>query len=105
MAAEAWDPLFDDPTADHTVLSVLALCDGTPEEVQEQLTDDVREAILAQLPVTLQMIAAYWRRHEPGLPRGESVRSAKVGRDAPCPCGSGQKFKKCCGSETPPTVH
>jgi len=21
----------------------------------------------------------------------------KVGRNAPCPCGSGKKFKKCCG--------
>ena len=24
--------------------------------------------------------------------------STKVGRNAPCPCGSGKKFKKCCGS-------
>lgn len=23
----------------------------------------------------------------------------KVGRNAPCPCGSGRKFKKCCGSQ------
>ncbi|MBM78373.1 MAG: zinc chelation protein SecC [Crocinitomicaceae bacterium] len=21
----------------------------------------------------------------------------KVGRNSPCPCGSGRKFKKCCG--------
>jgi SWIM/SEC-C metal-binding protein len=21
----------------------------------------------------------------------------KIGRNAPCPCGSGQKYKKCCG--------
>jgi len=26
------------------------------------------------------------------------VRSSKVGRNAPCPCGSGKKFKKCCGA-------
>ncbi|MBI3600630.1 MAG: SEC-C domain-containing protein [Nitrospinae bacterium] len=25
------------------------------------------------------------------------ARSSKVGRNAPCPCGSGKKFKKCCG--------
>ncbi|NVM77441.1 uncharacterized protein FHW83_003247 [Duganella sp. SG902] len=25
------------------------------------------------------------------------VKAAKVGRNDPCPCGSGQKFKKCCG--------
>jgi hypothetical protein len=24
---------------------------------------------------------------------------AKVGRNAPCPCGSGRKFKKCCREE------
>ena len=23
--------------------------------------------------------------------------SSKVGRNEPCPCGSGNKFKKCCG--------
>jgi tetratricopeptide (TPR) repeat protein len=26
------------------------------------------------------------------------ARTTKVGRNAPCPCGSGRKFKKCCGS-------
>lgn len=24
--------------------------------------------------------------------------SARVGRNDPCPCGSGQKYKKCCGA-------
>ena len=24
--------------------------------------------------------------------------SPKVGRNSPCPCGSGRKFKKCCGA-------
>ena len=34
----------------------------------------------------------------PALPPGATARTAKVGRNAPCPCGSGKKFKKCCGS-------
>ena len=25
------------------------------------------------------------------------VQSAIIGRNDPCPCGSGKKFKKCCG--------
>jgi len=25
------------------------------------------------------------------------VQSPKIGRNAPCPCGSGKKYKKCCG--------
>jgi uncharacterized protein YecA (UPF0149 family) len=24
-------------------------------------------------------------------------KEAKVGRNDPCPCGSGKKYKKCCG--------
>jgi hypothetical protein len=27
-----------------------------------------------------------------------SVRGEKIGRNDPCPCGSGKKFKKCCGA-------
>ena len=35
---------------------------------------------------------------EDGTFRGETVRKpvASVGRNDPCPCGSGRKFKKCC---------
>ncbi len=29
-----------------------------------------------------------------------SSRPARVGRNDPCPCGSGKKFKKCCGKRT-----
>ena len=25
------------------------------------------------------------------------AESEKIGRNAPCPCGSGKKYKKCCG--------
>lgn len=28
---------------------------------------------------------------------GTIVKAAKVGRNDPCPCGSGLKYKKCCG--------
>ena len=30
-------------------------------------------------------------------PKPVTLSTAKVGRNDPCPCGSGQKFKKCCG--------
>ena len=33
-------------------------------------------------------------------PKGEGalhISNEKVGRNDPCPCGSGKKFKKCCG--------
>jgi preprotein translocase subunit SecA len=30
-------------------------------------------------------------------PSPATVAKQKVGRNEPCPCGSGKKFKKCCG--------
>jgi uncharacterized protein YecA (UPF0149 family) len=27
------------------------------------------------------------------------IRTNKVGRNDPCPCGSGKKYKKCCGQQ------
>jgi hypothetical protein len=31
-------------------------------------------------------------------PKKKVVLEAKVGRNDPCPCGSGKKYKKCCGA-------
>ena len=36
-----------------------------------------------------------WQRWVPPLPSVDATPS--VGRNQPCPCGSGRKFKKCCG--------
>ena len=33
-----------------------------------------------------------------GTPTPAPVTRRKVGRNEPCPCGSGRKFKKCCGA-------
>jgi len=46
------------------------------------------------LPLSeLSNIAAIMRGTSPPV----SVSKPKVGRNDPCPCGSGKKFKKCCG--------
>jgi uncharacterized protein YecA (UPF0149 family) len=53
---------------------------------------DERSAILDDLPDIVLALAEVFRRagHAP-------VRSVKIGRNEPCPCGSGKKYKKCCG--------
>ncbi len=47
----------------------------------------------------------YWHPEDMAIPAGYSVtesgnaiNTGKVGRNDPCPCGSGKKYKKCCGS-------
>ena len=33
------------------------------------------------------------------------TNDASVPRNAPCPCGSGQKYKRCCGKDAPAVLH
>lgn len=37
------------------------------------------------------------QRPQPEKPKSVVRQSAKVGRNDPCPCGSGKKYKNCCG--------
>jgi uncharacterized protein YecA (UPF0149 family) len=46
-----------------------------------------------------------WDSRELARPQREPLRSTKIGGNAPCPCGSGKKFKTCCGSGTAPLAH
>jgi len=38
-------------------------------------------------------------RSDEVIAKGDRVANAGVGRNDPCPCGSGKKFKKCCGAQ------
>jgi len=62
------------------------------------------QELQARIAPNVHGIHAFWLKQRTGddapLPvarRAESARSNKVGRNAPCPCGSGKKFKHCCG--------
>ncbi len=37
--------------------------------------------------------------------RLEGATDAIISRSAPCPCGSGQKYKRCCGRDAPPILN
>jgi SEC-C motif-containing protein len=41
-----------------------------------------------------------WYFTEAKIPKPKQVmrQSPKISRNSPCPCGSGKKYKKCCGS-------
>lgn len=42
----------------------------------------------------------YYFEGEPVKPETYVRETPKVGRNDPCPCGSGKKYKKCCGAAT-----
>jgi len=59
--------------------------------------DNLPNAVEILIQDCVEYDAEYSPDVNPYLP-SEPVRSQKVGRNAPCPCGSGKKFKKCCGA-------
>jgi len=107
LRAEAWEKLFKSKRHNDLLYPILALCSDEngapllplPEGAEDEMFDQAPDFI----PEVVMEIAAYWGRAE-RKPRSPSlaasrdpVRAAKVGRNDPCPCGSGKKFKKCCG--------
>ncbi len=54
-----------------------------------------------QIAPAARAIHSYWlaKRSAPASQSATFIRpEAKVGRNDPCPCGSGRKYKKCCGT-------
>ena len=65
-------------------------------EIVLHLTDSELTELESDLPHTLLDIYFYWQAI---INKPKTVRrtEAKVGRNDPCPCGSGKKYKACCG--------
>jgi len=100
-----WQPLFDDASACEALhpLRLLGADEVSAEEDALTRTPAQRESLARQIPAGVAAIYRFW------LPWREAIlqrtvattiqrNQPKVGRNDPCPCGSGQKFKKCCGA-------
>lgn len=99
---EGWQPLVktDDPEDAGGLLTPMLLY-GT-EEGWNQLKDNPALAERHQdfadaIGPCVIGIRDYWLPHRKAASTFRR-ETEKVGRNDPCPCGSGKKFKKCCGS-------
>ncbi|MDD5332299.1 MAG: UPF0149 family protein [Rhodoferax sp.] len=87
-ALDAIVALTEDDTEPAT-LSVLD--DAAPPSISVQRLNAFADAVWA-----VYDLRELWRNFGP---RVETVHAeAKPGRNDPCPCGSGKKYKKCCGA-------
>jgi len=70
------------------------------EDVREEaMTAETATAIYPPTQVIIEAFDAAIQGRRPGERLGPVMREEpKVGRNEPCPCGSGKKFKKCCGA-------
>jgi len=113
LRMDAWDRLLKSKRDGQLLFPILALCGDENGEsllgIAPEDEDRVMEEVTEFIPACVTAIAAYWRGQgskQISMPLMASPTppptraSTKVGRNEPCPCGSGKKFKKCCGKDS-----
>ena len=69
------------------------------EMARPRPVEEMAPKMLEAIPAAMLELAQIGRGlYEGQLERRTPARSTKVGRNAPCPCGSGRKYKHCCGA-------
>ncbi len=104
LQRDSWQPLFETrhgPVALRPIY-LLGSPDITAEEEALVETPAQREELSKQIPASIGLIYKFWapQRRAADIASGKAVASEapKISRNAPCSCGSGRKFKKCCGA-------
>ena len=109
LRPDAWSELLqaDD---DHSAALILLMTMAAIADAEHPLAGDEVEMITAEAPEIIPGLVETlhaWRLSHPASPfgaphpgpaRAGETRAAKVARNDPCPCGSGRKYKKCCGA-------
>ncbi|HNT63845.1 MAG TPA: UPF0149 family protein [Candidatus Desulfobacillus denitrificans] len=98
----AWQPLLGDPQGArwYRPIGLLGEDGFSPDQDELTATPEQRQALAREIEGSLKTIHAYWLPLRSAVAEREQARrmGKKVGRNEPCPCGSGKKFKKCCGA-------
>lgn len=107
MRHAGWAELVNDEEHGGCLIPMMMLYhehDEDPEMRPKPINPEQREDVIAHMAAGLLGAYRYFRAQrqvKPGIHRSEPGRNAlKIGRNDPCPCGSGKKYKKCCGSAT-----
>jgi uncharacterized protein len=103
LRQEIWTTLFESEEDDTIAYPILALCDDEEGKPLFDLSARDRKFLLENAPELIAGavadIADYWKRGGAPPPPAVPIRTGpKIGRNDPCPCGSGKKHKKCCGA-------
>ena len=92
LRPEAWAAVDDSALA--YLETLVAIADDT-SDLPSDAINALYDAAAAEIPV--QVAALYAWRERQGAIVDPVAAVTKVGRNDPCPCGSGKKHKKCCG--------
>lgn len=81
-----WQPLFD---TQPELLTPMLLFAGFEMEGEQPGEEDL-QLMSDSIPDLVFAVRDFW------LNEAEKPKAPKTGRNDPCPCGSGKKFKQCC---------
>jgi uncharacterized protein len=105
MRRPLWAPLIQDENEGGAIITIALLAgEIEPEWRTRPRTLEQQNEHLQHMCAGMVRMHRYFRRERVATARNErevsTVRrdSPKVGRNEPCPCGSGRKFKHCCGA-------
>jgi uncharacterized protein len=106
LCRKDWQPFFDDPKSAKVLrpLHLLGSDDVSSEEEALTETREQCEKLAQQIPESLAWIYRFWLPYRQAIMESTNAtttiqrQDSKIGRNDPCPCGSGKKFKKCCGA-------
>ena len=106
-----WATLVNDDENGGSLVPIFALAhehDPDPEmrSYEKPVSPELREKLIIGVAAGVMRIYRYFREqrftaaHAIGDTSAYRRTTTKVGRNEPCPCGSGKKFKHCCGRIT-----
>jgi uncharacterized protein len=108
LDSEGWLPVIAGKPDWMSTILLYGTEEGWDALKKKNLSLDEHKALAEGLAGTVRKIHALWLEQRgkqiaegnlPNMVRREPVRnSTKVGRNDPCPCGSGKKFKQCHGN-------
>jgi uncharacterized protein len=103
MRPESWRELMESEEDGGSVVIIMAFAhENDPDpgmRPDERFSPEKRNDLLVEMITSLARIYRYFAPHRRLYALGPRVQkrvAAKIGRNDPCHCGSGQKFKHCC---------
>lgn len=100
LRTDAWEPIWQADTAP-LIRPIYLLGAEEIEEEELSLVDDPLKShkLAIEIESAIPQIYRFWLPHRKSLASTVQREAPKVGRNDTCSCGSGKKFKKCCGAE------
>ena len=97
----SWDPIFQSDLAPLMRPIYLLGADEIEEEELAEVDHPVKGHKLAvEIEANLPAIYKFWVPLRKGPVQTLKRDEPKIGRNDDCPCGSGKKYKKCCGADS-----